>query len=424
MSISGNNILTLPTDGNLSEYSGSRMVRPQPSRTARTLAITSGKGGVGKSSITTNLAIALSQQGARVCIFDADTSLANVNVLMGLNPRYNIEHLLYGSKTLDEIMVTGPTNVTVIPASSGIATLDDINKEQQSRLITALEELEKRFDYLIIDTAAGIGDSVIRFSRAADAILLVISTEPASLTDAFALLRVLKRNGYKKAANVLVNMAINFGDGMEVYKRFSAVVHRYLNVPLNYVGYITDDTAVKESVRHQCPVVLYRPDTLATRCFLNLRRVLVNHLSADESQEKFSAFWKTILIPENQDEYQPAADDLIKDKQAEGQQDKRQQLLNYLSGINLGREDLLFILPEIIRICDINTEEDQPIPEARNRLREIVEQLNTIYQLDITEDAVSDLHETALRLSGTGKTLEHHLDDLNNELEILLSWLK
>ena len=421
MAISGNNIITLPNDENHLEYSETKGVSPHPSRTARTLAITSGKGGVGKSSITTNLAIALSQQGARVCIFDADTSLANVNVLMGLAPRYNIEHLLYGAKTLDEIMITGPTNVTVIPASSGIATLDDFDKKKQSRLITTLEELEKRFDYLIIDTAAGIGDSVIRFSRASDAILLVISTEPTSLTDAFALLRVLNRNGYKKAANVLVNMAINFADGMEVYKRFSAVVHRYLKIPLNYVGYITDDTAVKDSVRHQCPVVLYRPDALATRCFLNLRRILVNHLSADESQEKFSTFWKTILIPENQDEYLPAAGDLLYDKQYEDQEDKRRQLLNYLSGINLGREDLLYILPEIIRICDINTEEDQPIPEARNRLQEIMEQLKNIYQLEITESAVSDLHDMALRLSSTGKMLEHHLNDLNNELERLLS---
>jgi len=420
MSISGDNILTLPNGENRSEYSEAKLVRPHPSRTARTLAITSGKGGVGKSSITTNLAISLSQQGARVCIFDADTSLANVNVLMGLTPRYNIEHLLYGAKTLDEIMITGPTNVTVIPASSGIATLDDIDKDQQSRLITALEELEKRFDYLIIDTAAGIGDTVIRFLRASDAVLLVISTEPTSLTDAFALLRVLKRNGYKKTTNVLVNMAINFGDGMEVFKRFSGVVRKYLELSLNYVGYVTDDTAVKESVRHQCPVVLYRPDALATRCFLNLRKVLVNHLSTNESREKFSTFWKTILIPETQDECLPAAGDLINDK-PEAHKDNRQQLLNYLSGVNLGRDDLLYILPEMIRICESNAEEDQPIPEAYNRLQEIIIRLKNIYQLDITEGAVSDLHDTALRLSSTGKTLEHYLNDLINELERLLS---
>ena len=420
MSITKDNLLTLPRNRNRTEYSGSETVRQHSFRTAKTLAITSGKGGVGKSNITTNLAIALSQQGARVCIFDADTSLANVNILMGLSPKYNIEHLLYGSKTLDEIMVTGPANVTIIPASSGIATLDNIDENQQARLIKALEALEKRFDYLIIDTAAGIGNNVIRFLRAADTILLVISTEPTSLTDAFALLRVLKRTGYKKTTNVLVNMAINFGNGMDVYKRFSGAVRKYLKLSLNYMGYITDDTAVKDSVRHQCPVVLYRPDALATRCFLNLKNVLINHLSDTQYQGQFSAFWKTILIPNTHDEHMPASGEFIGSKH-DGPGDKRQRLMNYLSGASINRNDLLYILPELIRICDVSSGLEQETPEVYDRLQRIIVQLKNIYQLDVTENAVSALQETAFRLSATGKSLEHYLNDLNSELEKLLS---
>jgi len=419
MSTTGNNILTLANGGPQSEYSGSEMIHPPPIRTARTLAITSGKGGVGKSSITTNLAISLSQHGARVCIFDADTSLANVNILMGLAPRYNIEHLLHGAKTLDEIMISGPANVTVIPASSGIATLDNIDEDQQSRLINALEELEKRYDYLLIDTAAGIGNNVTRFLRSSDTILLVISTEPTSLTDAFALLRSLKRTGYKQTTNVIVNMAINFGNGMDVYQRFSGAVRKYLKLSLNYVGYITDDIAVKESVRHQCPVILYRPEALATRCLINLKNVLVNHLSDAECPRKFSNFWKTILSSQADETYLPTTSTFINNK-PEVTRDHRQRLMNYLSATNITRDDLLFILPELIKNCDVSTDPDQTAPETRNKLEDIIRQLKNFYQPEITESAITTLQDTALRLSCTGETLEQNLNNLNNELEKLL----
>lgn len=268
---------------------------------AQTIAITSGKGGVGKTNITTNLAIALAQRGSKVCIFDADTSLANINIVMGLNPIYTIEHLLNGTKKLNEIMLTGPAGVAIIPAASGIASCNELNPSQQQRLIQSLEELENRFDYLLIDTAAGIGSNVTRFIHAANSVILVISTEPTSLTDAFALLRILKRGHYNQNIHVLVNMAVNYSNSIEVFKRFAGATNKYLQLKVFYLGYITDDIAVQQAVRNQCPVILYRPDSLASRCYINLVKGLKQNLSAKYRAHRFSTFWKLLLAPDKDD---------------------------------------------------------------------------------------------------------------------------
>lgn len=388
---------------------------------ARTLAITSGKGGVGKSNITINLAITLAQQGAKVCIFDADTSLANVNILMGLTPRYNIEHLLTGSKSLNEIMLTGPANISIIPASSGLATQSELDEKQQSRLIKALEELEARFDYILIDTAAGIGNNVTKFLRAAHSILLVISTEPTSLTDAFALLRVLKRDGYNKPPYVLVNMAINYSNGMEVFKRFDGAVRKYLKLSLNYVGYITDDIAVKDSVRHQCPVVLYRPDALATRCFINLKNVLINHLTEVYKPNNFSAYWKSLLTsePDNINHSNVAK---ILAKNPGNQESNCQRILNYISASKFSSKDTLLILLSLIKHIKMNQNEYNALtlPENATLLNNLLSELDKLSQANIERNDLESLRVTVKLLSSTGELLGRKLDSLNSELEELL----
>ncbi|MFQ5437172.1 MAG: AAA family ATPase, partial [Anaerolineae bacterium] len=151
----------------------------------RVIAITSGMCGVGKTNITSNLGIALANRGARVCIFDANTSLANINSVMGLNPSYTIEHLLCGEKSIDDIIIDGPKGVKIVPAASDIAKCAQLDPEQRRRLIEALAKLEERFDYLLIDTAAGVSDTVLNFILSAQYVVLVISPEPTSLSDAF-----------------------------------------------------------------------------------------------------------------------------------------------------------------------------------------------------------------------------------------------
>lgn len=268
---------------------------PEPSLPTKVIAITSGKGGVGKTNITSNLGIALASRGARVCIFDADTSLANINVLMGLNPAYTLEHLLRGEKAIDEIILDGPKGVKIIPAASGIASYCTLNAQQRQKLLDMLAELEARFDYLLIDTAAGIGDTVLSFVRSAQYTILVISPEPTSLTDAFALLRVLKRSGLEQPIYVLVNMVQNYANSIEVFKRFETAAGKYLQSKVHYLGYIPEDSKIKQSVSIRTPVILHAPSSLASRCFVTLAEVLNKQLSTPVADHRFSDYWESQL---------------------------------------------------------------------------------------------------------------------------------
>jgi len=385
---------------------------------ARTLAITSGKGGVGKSNVATNLAVTLAQKGAKVCIFDADTNLANVNILMGLTPKYSIHHVLNGVKTIDEVMVTGPGNVSIIPAASGIAETSDLDEAQKKRLLSAIETLEQRFDYLLIDTAAGISDSVIRFLLSAESILLVISTEPTSLTDAFALLRVLKRFGYTRTTHVLVNMAINFGNGMEIFKRFDGAVKKYLKLPLNFIGYITDDIAVRDSVRQQCPVVLYRPDSLASRCFSNIERVLLSHLNNTRKNTSFSSFWKKTLSTVDDGIRQHGVSKIL-NKNVSENDDSRNKLTNYISSAELNRNDILQLILKLLeKIPTQSTGTTHIDKESSSLLSQIMESLSQKSE-EIQHLYSNDLIEMSERLINSGNRLEANLEKIMAEIENL-----
>ncbi len=289
-----NKILKMHATGGEGGHSGIDEVGQQ----TRVIAITSGKGGVGKTNITSNLGIALASRGARVCIFDADTSLANINIVMGLTPRYTIEHLLSGEKTIDDLIIDGPKGVKIVPAASGIADCAQLDPGQRQRLIEALAELEARFDYLLIDTAAGIGDTVLSFVQSAQYVVLVISPEPTSLTDGFALIRMLRRRGCKRPVYVLVNMVLNYANSMEVFKRFEAAAKKYLHVNVHYLGYIPRDEAVSKAVSKQTPVILQEPSSVASRCFMTLADVLSKQLKAGGRHHSFSDYWKQLTASE------------------------------------------------------------------------------------------------------------------------------
>lgn len=267
---------------------------------ARSIAITSGKGGVGKTNIATNLSIALATRHARVCIFDADTNLANINILLGLTPQYTLQDLLEGNRSLDEIILEGPRGIHVIPAASGIADLTSLTPEQQSKLIAAMQELEKRYDYLVIDTAAGIGDSVISFLQSAQQTIVVISPEPTSLTDAFSLLKVLRNRGINKPTHVIVNMVMGEDHGLEVFKRFESAIEKYLEKDIHYLGYIPLDENIISSVTLQQPVIIQKPSAAASRCFYNLATAIGENLHV-ESSPSFSEYWKDNLASSNEE---------------------------------------------------------------------------------------------------------------------------
>ncbi|MEJ2344623.1 MAG: MinD/ParA family protein [Gammaproteobacteria bacterium] len=260
--------------------------------TSRIIAITSGKGGVGKTNVTTNLGIALAMRGDKVCIFDADTSLANINILLGLTPTYTLEHFLNGEKTLEEIAVEGPRGVTIIPAASGIADYAQLDPDRQRKLLDALEVLEREYDYVLIDTAAGVGDTVLAFVQSAQYAVVVISPEPTSLTDAFALVKVLKKKGFDRPIYALVNMVSNFHNSMDIFKRFQAAVQKYLDSTVRYLGYITLDETVISSIHLQRPVILAEPQAAASRCFHTLAEGIGKNFRFSGTPHSLSGYWK------------------------------------------------------------------------------------------------------------------------------------
>lgn len=258
---------------------------------ARVITITSGKGGVGKSSTSTNLSLALTALNKKVCVFDADASLANINILLGLQPKYTLQHLLNGEKKLKDIIIDGPRGLKIVPGATGVSEYTHLTPEQKEILLLALDQLQQEFDYLIIDTAAGISDDVLDFVKAAQFSIVIITPEPTSLTDSFSLLKVLKRADYSRTSYILVNMAMNYDNSQLIYKRFEKAVKKYIDVAIAYLGYIQVDETMISSVSLQCPAVLLNPESKASVCFKQLAQELEEKMEG-KTIDSFSDFWR------------------------------------------------------------------------------------------------------------------------------------
>ena len=267
---------------------------PAVSRAALTIAITSGKGGVGKTNIAANLGIALAGAGKRVCVFDADTSLANINILLKVTPEITLEHFLRGEQPIERVMLAGPRGVQIIPAASGISDYLQLSLIQQRKLVAGLEKLERQFDFILIDTAAGIDETVIRFIESAHHVVVVITSEPTSLTDAFSLIKVLRRRGHDRPVHILVNMAANYAHSKEVYKRFADAVKKYIQTTVSYLGYIPMDKAVPRAVSAQSPLVVSYPTSPAANCIELLAKTVLEDLATDIFPVRnMSRFWRS-----------------------------------------------------------------------------------------------------------------------------------
>lgn len=243
------------------------MVKGQssPRRVARVITITSGKGGVGKSSISVNLAIALSRLGNRVVIIDADFGLANIEVMLGIRPLYNLADLMFRGKNLSDIITMGPENIGFISGGSGIQELTNLSKDQIVYLIQKLVELDERADIVLIDTGAGISDSVLEFVAASSEVLLIATPEPTSITDAYALLKTLNRKADSSLQDTAIKMIANrintFDEGRELYEKLSVVVNKFLNVKLEYLGAVPQDPCVSKAVMRQKPAIALFPNS-------------------------------------------------------------------------------------------------------------------------------------------------------------------
>lgn len=265
-------------------------------RIPRVLAITGGKGGVGKTSVSVNLAIALARSGSKVCLFDADTGLANINVMLGLHPAYTLEHLFTGEKPIQDIVLEGPAGIDIIPGASGFAQCVELGVKEQRRLVESISELEPNYDYMLVDTAAGISPTVLHFIAASQIAAVVITPEPTSLTDAFSLLKVLRRRGYRRKVEVIVNMASNARQADKVYRRFEAAVKKYLGLQTEQLGALWMDESMRTAVSLQRPVTLFSKEDPSAKGFYRLAEKLDN-LFAGPNVPKlaFSAYWKKLV---------------------------------------------------------------------------------------------------------------------------------
>jgi flagellar biosynthesis protein FlhG len=231
----------------------------------QTIAVSSGKGGVGKTNVVANLAIAMRKLNKEVMILDADLGLSNIDVLLHLAPRYNMQHVLNGEMTLHDVVIEGPQGIKILPASSGIQELTALDEFQRLRLLEEFNSFHSDVDVLLIDTAAGISENVAFFCIAAQEIIIVTSPEPTAFTDAYALIKVLFTRYQEKNFKVLVNLVIDQTEGFEVFRRLSVAAERFLNISLDYLGCIPFDDSVQKAVRLQQAFLDRYPGSIASR---------------------------------------------------------------------------------------------------------------------------------------------------------------
>lgn len=247
---------------------------------SRVIAVTSGKGGVGKTSVSVNLALQLQMQGKRVVILDADFGLANVEVMLGIRPKYNLADLIFHNKTIEEIITQGPLGIGFISGGSGVQDLVNLDKDRLKGLIAKLVKLDNMYDVVIIDTGAGISDSVVEFVLSSPEILLVITPEPTSITDAYSLLKAVNRkrefDRSGKSIKVITNRVESVREGKEIFEKIRIVASKFLNIQLEYLGYVPMDKKIISAVIEQNPISLGDPGSEPAVQFKNIANRLLN----------------------------------------------------------------------------------------------------------------------------------------------------
>ena len=263
-----------PGDGSTASSPGVVPKERASRRPTRVIAVTSGKGGVGKTNIAANLAYHLSRMGKKTLVLDADMGLANIDVILGLAPKYNLYHVLRGEKTLSDVIVEGPGGMKILPATSGVPEMAELSRGEKLALLDELDGLGSELDFMLIDTAAGIAGNVIYFNVAAREIIVVASPEPTSITDAYALIKVLYSQHGEKRFMLLANMVKNSGEAREVFLKVSNATSHFLNLSIEFIGHVPEDTRVTEAVRRQKALAEAYPDAAASRCIETIARKL------------------------------------------------------------------------------------------------------------------------------------------------------
>ena len=272
-----------------------RNVRLPLTRSTRVLAVTSGKGGVGKTNVTCNVALAMSRMGKKVVVFDADLSLANVDILLGLSPRYNLSHVLSGEKSMKEILVQAAPGFFVVPGVSGLEEFANLSMETVETLLDDFSALDNFADILMIDTAAGISHSVMSFLLAADQVVVVTTPEPTAYMDAYALIKVLVGHDRDKSLQMIVNMATNESEGREVFKVLTGMTRQWLHAGFDSLGVIPRDVDVLQSVRSNAPVLVHSPHSVAAKRLRHIAAALLQGKQDHSQKTGIRGFMKRVL---------------------------------------------------------------------------------------------------------------------------------
>ncbi|TWX72527.1 MinD/ParA family protein [Colwellia sp. C1TZA3] len=261
----------------------------------KVIAVSGGKGGVGKTNVSLNTAISLAKLGKRVLVLDADLGLANVDVMLGLRVKRNLSHVLSGECELDDIIIQGPAGINIIPATSGTQSMVDLTPAEHAGLIRAFSDMQTKFDILIVDTAAGISDMVLSFCRASQDVLLVVCDEPTSITDCYALMKLLSRDHGLFKFKVVANMVRTPNEGKNLFAKLAKVTDRFLDVTLELVAVIPYDENIRKSVRKQQAIVEAYPNSPASISLQGLAKNIISWPVPKEASGHLEFFIEQLL---------------------------------------------------------------------------------------------------------------------------------
>lgn len=290
---------TTPTDAPDQAEGLRRMKARKP---VKVITVTGGKGGVGKTNVCANLGVAMSMLGRRVMILDADLGLANVDVLFGLQPRLNLSDVVRGDHTLEEIILDGPAGVRVVPGASGLSEMIDLTPAHHAGIVNAFSGVSEDLDVLLVDTAAGISDSVLRFAEAAHEIVVVVCDEPTSITDAYAIIKLLSTERNVTTFRILTNMTRRGGDGTKLFQKLSRVTDRFLHVTMEHAGSVPFDERVWRAVQQQTPFITAFPMSTASAAIKKLAHRADNWDIPKEARGNIEFFVERLLQGQSQQE--------------------------------------------------------------------------------------------------------------------------
>lgn len=269
-----------------------------PVEVTKVLSVSSGKGGVGKTAVVANIGLSLARSGHKVLILDADLGLANIDVVFGLTPRYNLNHFFSGEIDLDSLIVKGPYDVSILPAGSGLQSFIQLDSDQKLKLLDGLDSLTDHFDFLLVDTEAGISENVTYFNTAAQEILLVTTPDPTAITDVYALMKLLSTRYHEKHFNLIVNMVRGEDEALDVYRKLSIVANRYLDISIDYFGSIPFDQQMADAIRKQQPFLELYANSPAAKAFVDLSERVATITSLRNPKGSIQFFWKQLLQPD------------------------------------------------------------------------------------------------------------------------------